>query len=149
MPVPEFARPPAASENGAPPASFLVAWEVDAEQGIGPVLLLARAAHCLQQLHVVNAGRQPVAGSELWQVKIVMTLMQHKFPLLLDGLPYIHLTACYWTLRWFLGHTAALSVWLMSQSSLLQSTSDIGTQACCCWYECSTTALQSWKQLLC
>lgn len=69
MQVPEFARPPATSEGGAPPVtSFLVAWEVDAEQGTGPVLLLARAAHCLQQLHVAVAGRQAVAATEYWQV---------------------------------------------------------------------------------
>ena len=69
MQVPVFAQPPASSEGGAaPPTPFLVAWEVDAEQGTGPVLLLARAAHCLQQLHAANAGQQEVAGTEAWQV---------------------------------------------------------------------------------
>lgn len=67
--VPVFAQPPSSTEGGAaPPAPFLVSWEVDAEQGTGPVLLLARAAHCLHQLHVMNAGRQAVAGTEPWQV---------------------------------------------------------------------------------
>jgi hypothetical protein len=74
-PLPEFARSAAAaaSDGGAPPTaadqgSFLVAWDVQAEEGIGPVLLLARAAHCLQQLHVANVARQAVADSEYWQV---------------------------------------------------------------------------------
>lgn len=78
-PLPEFvksaAATAAASDGGAPAAaaadqgSFLVAWDVQAEEGIGPVLLLARAAHCLQQLHAVNVARQAVAGSEHWQVR--------------------------------------------------------------------------------
>jgi hypothetical protein len=72
-PLPEFARSAAAaaSGGGAPPAeadqgAFLVAWDVQAEDGIGPVLLLARAAHCLQQLHAANVARQDIAGSEYW-----------------------------------------------------------------------------------
>jgi hypothetical protein len=50
------------------PWPLLAVWEVQADQGTGPVLLLARAAHCLQRLHVLEAARQPVAGSTEWQV---------------------------------------------------------------------------------
>jgi hypothetical protein len=76
-PLPAFVKSQSAaaagSDGGAPPAaadegSFLVVWDVEAESGVGPVLLLARAAHCLQQLHVANVGRQAVADSECWQV---------------------------------------------------------------------------------
>jgi hypothetical protein len=76
-PLPAFARSQSAAAAGsdggaAPPAadegSFLVVWDVEAESGVGPVLLLARAAHCLRQLHVANVGRQAVADSEYWQV---------------------------------------------------------------------------------
>lgn len=69
-PLPEFAQRAAASEGGAAPTEgcYLVAWDVQAEDGIGPVLLLARAAHCLQQLHVANVARQAVATTEYWQV---------------------------------------------------------------------------------
>jgi hypothetical protein len=79
-PLPEFAKSQSAaaaagSEGGgaaaaaaADDSSFLVVWEVQAEEGVGPVLLLARAAHCLQQLHTANVGRQAVADSEYWQV---------------------------------------------------------------------------------
>ncbi|WIA13954.1 hypothetical protein OEZ85_002523 [Tetradesmus obliquus] len=85
-PLPEFvksaAATAAASDGGAPAAaaadqgSFLVAWDVQAEEGIGPVLLLARAAHCLQQLHAVNVARQAVAGSEYWQdLRLILKLL--------------------------------------------------------------------------
>ncbi|KAF6258720.1 hypothetical protein COO60DRAFT_1701205 [Scenedesmus sp. NREL 46B-D3] len=84
-PLPNFARSAsaataAASDGGAPPAgdqgSFLVAWGVQAEDGIAPVLLLARAAHCLQQLHVANVARQAVAGSEYWQdLRLILQLL--------------------------------------------------------------------------
>ncbi|WIA34108.1 hypothetical protein OEZ86_012479 [Tetradesmus obliquus] len=85
-PLPEFvksaAATAAASDGGAPAAaaadqgSFLVAWDVQAEEGIGPVLLLARAAHCLQQLHAVNVARQAVAGSEHWQdLRLILKLL--------------------------------------------------------------------------
>lgn len=47
---------------------FLVAWELQADQGMAQVLLLARAAHCLHRLHAVDAGRQQVAGTAEWQV---------------------------------------------------------------------------------
>jgi hypothetical protein len=82
LPLPEFASVAtaaaagdaemASAEDGAGP--FLVAWDVQADHGTGPVLMLARAAHCLQQLHVMNAARQPVAGSEYWQVGCSSTL---------------------------------------------------------------------------
>jgi hypothetical protein len=83
-PLPEFARSQssaaAGSDGGAPSSSsaaadeggFLVVWDVEAESGVGPVLLLARAAHCLQQLHVANVGRQAVADSEYWQVGLAV-----------------------------------------------------------------------------
>uniref|UniRef100_A0A383VTA8 Uncharacterized protein n=1 Tax=Tetradesmus obliquus TaxID=3088 RepID=A0A383VTA8_TETOB len=84
-PLPEFvksAAAAAASDGGAPQAaaadqgSFLVTWDVQAEEGIGPVLLLARAAHCLQQLHAVNVARQAVAGSEHWQdLRLILKLL--------------------------------------------------------------------------
>lgn len=99
--VPEFARPPATSEGGTqPPASFLVAWEVDAEQGTGPVLLLARAAHCLQQLHVADAGRQAVAATEYWQVctdwvcRQLFTATAQSLPCISSMLPACHSAAC-------------------------------------------------------
>lgn len=49
---------------------FLVAWELQADQGMAQVLLLARAAHCLQRLHAVDAGRQAVSGTPEWQVRV-------------------------------------------------------------------------------
>jgi hypothetical protein len=47
---------------------FLVAWDLQADQGMAQVLLLARAAHCLQRLHELDKGRQLVAGTDEWQV---------------------------------------------------------------------------------
>lgn len=47
---------------------FLVAWDLQADQGMAQVLLLARAAHCLQRLHALDTARQPVAGTDEWQV---------------------------------------------------------------------------------
>jgi hypothetical protein len=60
----------AAAEATLPGASgpFLVAWDLQADQGMAQVLLRARAAHCLQRLHVLDTSRQPVAGSDEWQV---------------------------------------------------------------------------------
>ncbi|KAF8066207.1 LIP1P [Scenedesmus sp. PABB004] len=88
LPLPEFAQPPpagssdggaaagAAGGSGGGDDAFLVAWEVDAEHGTGPVLLLARAAHCLQHLHAANAARQPVAGSEHWEdLRLILRLV--------------------------------------------------------------------------
>jgi hypothetical protein len=47
---------------------FLVAWDLQADQGMAQVLLLARAAHCLQRLHALDSARQQVAGTDEWQV---------------------------------------------------------------------------------
>lgn len=47
---------------------FLVAWDLQADQGMAQVLLLARAAHCLQRLHALDTARQPVAGTDEWRV---------------------------------------------------------------------------------
>lgn len=57
-----------ASDSGP----FLVAWDLQADQGMAQVLLLARAAHCLQRLHEMDTARQQLAGSEEWQVGTVM-----------------------------------------------------------------------------
>jgi len=69
----EAAAAAAAAAAGQAPGTagggpFLVAWELQADQGMAQVLLLARAAHCLHRLHAVDAGRQQVAGTAEWQV---------------------------------------------------------------------------------
>jgi hypothetical protein len=50
------------------PWPLLAVLEVQADQGMGPVLLLARAAECLNRLQAMADARQAVAGSQEWQV---------------------------------------------------------------------------------
>lgn len=54
--------------GSVPAGPFLVAWDLQADQGMAQVLLLARAAHCLQRLHALDTARQQVAGTDEWQV---------------------------------------------------------------------------------
>lgn len=81
-PLPEFAQRPQAppadqdmADQGPPGAGsaaagpFLVAWDLQADQGMAQVLLLARAAHCLQKLHEMDTARVQVAGTDEWQVR--------------------------------------------------------------------------------
>jgi hypothetical protein len=84
-PLPEFAQrqqvPPSDQDMGdqgpagsgtAAAGPFLVAWDLQADQGMAQVLLLARAAHCLQKLHEMDTARVQVAGTDEWQVGVAL-----------------------------------------------------------------------------
>lgn len=57
---------PQVSSEGTGP--FLVAWDLQADQGMAQVLLLARSAHCLQRLHAMGLAARHLASTSEWQV---------------------------------------------------------------------------------